>query len=187
MDEGNTCTLPFLKFITKFYSVSLEKCVGKGATYAIVLNEFIKNGGDFNIFDGKTSYPKTVLQTELFFKCCEECLVTKDNMLSDCQLTDSICKEQTDSEYKFRIVFDDLLYYSNTYIYLLMTTTKIENTQKIMKNMLCSGPIIAFITNTDEYEDYKNRQKIKITPEIFCPKKINNKTYNHAIEILGWD
>ena len=59
-----------------------------------------------------------------------------------------------------------------------------------MKSMLCSGPIVAHLSSTNNYDNYtiKIREDKKLIKDIpvFYETDTTAKTVNHVIEILGW-
>ena len=190
LEKNTNLSIEMLYFLKDNYSISLERCEGKNTLFAIVKNEFIHNKGDMKEFDFEKNASQTILTSELFFECCENCLDidhTK-HTISSCSTTKSGCTDKDEPIYKFKIDLDrSVIIYHNSIFSLLIDEKKIKNTQNIMKNMLCSGPINSQFTVTEEYITYCRRQVNNTTVELFCPlPTINHTEPNHSIEILGW-
>ena len=195
MLTGFIITPERLKYFLKNYYISLESCHSTKTTYAIVRNSYEKIFAKDVIkptYNFRTIASQTILEKELFFPCCSNCLYkNKTSNLISCL---DKCEDEDEDLYKFKIFLDDsnFFHYREIYDSNIISETLIKGVQMVMKTMLCSGPIMSPLVGNNNYLNYAKKilENIKTHKDskipIFYQFEPTVSTYNHIIEILGW-
>ena len=188
-------TNKFIEYLTSRYFMVLESCLCKTTINAIVYNDFINKNGisNLNKYSFESWYRKIILTKSLLFnECCDSCLYKdpkSDLIVCDRTEYGKYCNKKNDFEYKFKIFLDNYSFYTELYSALLLNEVIIENTQIMMKQMLCSGTILAYIFNSKDYKIYKQdiiKNKYTKIPIFFQKNTEEIDKPDHIIEILGW-